>query len=133
MSSRTKQCKKRMLIFNILSTIIWICVAIFSTITVFIKAKNNNFGSNDYIAIKSGLVSLGIVVVVALFLCLFISNKLRTTLYMLSVMIATFVFGKVGMIVLFSIWFLDEYVFHTLAKFYTKKYSINKEIDLRDE
>lgn len=133
MSSRTKQCRKRMIIFNVISTILWISVALFSVITVFIKAKNLSFGSNDYVSIKSGLISLGITIFLAAIACLVLSDKLKTFIYMLSVIIAALVFGKIGMIILFIIWFLDYYVFDTLSSHYKNSYQVNKEIDMREE
>lgn len=133
MKNRTKICKKRMILFNMLSILIWIGIAIFSFVTILVKTSGSGSKDiNNYIEIKSGLIGIGITILIALIISIFISNKLRTTLYMLSVIVAALIYGNVAMIIEFAIWSIDEYVFKSLAAYYKNAYITNKEIDLRE-
>lgn len=136
-NERTKLCKKRAIVFSIISTILWIGAAIFSITSVFMKIGGvlTPSGTGTEIlseGFKNTLISMGVTFVIALILTIFMSNKMRMTIWMGSVIISTICFGQVAMYTLFGIWFVDEYVFHALAKYYRNKYSINKEIDLRE-
>lgn len=134
-SDRTKLCKKRAIIFSIISLVLWIGAAVFSLVSAFSMA-GGGFGATVSEMLSEGfkatLVSLGVTMLIALILTIFMQNKMRMTIWMASVIISTICFGQVAMYIMFGIWFIDEYVFHALAKHYRSKYSINKEIDLRD-
>lgn len=136
-SNRTKECKRKYIAFTVVSTIIWVGVAVFSVISMFYRLSGKFHGSNSYIALtdsfKATLIGVGTTTVIALFLSIFISNKLRTTIYMLSVIISTLIYKESAMYIIFGIWFIDEYIFRALSKHYKEKLSINKEIDLRNE
>lgn len=134
-SSRTKTCKRKMIFYKALSIAIWIGIAIFSIVSIFVKIKKGGPGSteNNYVAIefKSGLIGLGITISVALIIALFMSNKMRTMVYMISIMIAAIVYGNAAMIIEACIWAVDEYIIKELGDSYKLKYMTNKEIDLR--
>lgn len=139
MTKRTKDCKKKWLIFEGLSIFLWIGVALFSVISIFTRLPNKDETSDPAIGIilsdslKGTIVGLGITIIIAILLAFFISNKLRTTVYMVAVMICTILYGEVAMFIIFAIWFLDEYIFKALAVKYKNQYTINKEIDMREE
>lgn len=134
-SERTKLCKKRYIIFSTISFILWIGAAIFCVCSAFTKA----FGTATDEAgmpilsdqFKALLLSIGTTLIIALILTIFMSNKIRTTIWMGAVILGTICYGQVAMYIMFSLWFIDEYVFHLLAKHYKLKLSMNKEIDLR--
>lgn len=129
--------KKKYLTYKVISIALWMSVAIFTLVTGLVKASGADLPGSEYVELtdsfKSTIVGFGITMVIALFIALFISNKLRTTVWMLSVIICTLVYGKVAMIIIFLSWFADEYIFFALAKKYKNKWEINKEIDLRFE
>lgn len=137
MSDITKQLKKKAIIYQVISIAIWVSVAIFAIISSFLKAK----GLLTKVAtgvelkgeVKSALVGLGITMLIAVVVAMFISNKLRTTIYMLSVIASTICYGQVAMYIIFALWLVDEYVLVYLAKKYKTRYDTNKEIDLRTE
>lgn len=135
-SDRTKECKKKSIWFTVISTLLWVGAAVFSVVSVFMKAGGVGGGlavgemlSETF---KATLISLGVTLVIALVLTIFMQNKMRMTIWMGSVIIATICYGEVAMYTMFGVWFFDEYIFHALAKHYRSKYSINKEIDLRN-
>lgn len=133
--NRTKVCKNRKILFSLLSAIIWVGVAVFSIVIAFSKFKGSGGESalKNYVEIKDSLIGLGITLIIGLCLSIFMSNKLRTTIYMVSVIIASLAYGSVAMYIEFGLWFIDEYIFKSLADYYKAAYRTNKEIDLREE
>lgn len=121
-SDRTKLCKKRCILFSIISTILWLGAAVFSVVSVFMKASGH-LGATDILSesFKATLVSLGVTLLIALVLTIFMQNKMRMTIWMGSVIVATICYGQIAMYILFAIWFADEYVVHALAKHYREK------------
>lgn len=81
--------------------------------------------------LKEKVIAFGITAAIGLVVALFIKEKARTALYMISLVITVIIKGEVGMYIILAVWGLDEYVFHTLYKSFKNKYIINKEIDLR--
>lgn len=129
--------KKKFITYKLISIAIWMSVAIFTLVTGLVKASGASLPGSEYIELtdsfKSTVVGFGITMVICLFVALFISNKLRTSVWMISVILCTLVYGKAAMIIIFSLWFVDEYVFSNLANKYKEKWHINREIDLRAE
>lgn len=136
-SDRTKQCIKRRNIFFAISTLMWIGTVL--TIIILVLAKFNATtvsSSGESISIitqeaKDKIVAFGLSAFVALILALFVKEKVRTAVYMLSLVIAVILKGEGAMYVVLTIWALDEYVFYALYKSYKAKVTINKEIDRR--
>lgn len=134
-SDRTKLCRKRYIIFSVISFILWIGAAIFAVVSGFAKgfgggvdASGTPIFTEEF---KSLVVGIGTTLLICLILTIFISNKMRTTLWMGAVILSTICYGEVAMYTIFGIWFIDEYVIAALARHYKAKLSINKEIDLR--
>ncbi len=123
-----------MILFKALSILIWVGIAIFSVVSIFSKLKGTQLPTgNDYVEVefKSGLIGLGVTITVALIIAIFMSNKMRTMIYMISIMIAAIVYGNTAMIIEACIWAVDEYIIKSLGDSYKIKYMTNKEIDLR--
>lgn len=132
-SKRTKDVKKLALIFRILSVLCWLGVALVAVIVAFSKLGGSEKSGIDILseAIKTKLVSLSITVIIGIIISLLIKEKARVTIYMLSLILLTVVYGEVAMYIVLGVWALDEYVFYTLFKKYKRLAEINKEIDKR--
>lgn len=133
-SSRTKQCKKLAIIFRVASLLCWLGVAAFALIATMSKVSGTDKAGYDLLseAVKTKLVSLSITVLIGLILSLLIKEKARLTVYMLSLLIITFLYGEVSMYIVLAIWAVDEYIFFSLYKRYKSLILINKEIDRRE-
>lgn len=130
-SQRTKKCKKLTVIFFVVSTLCWVGVALFAIIATFCKFGNAKTVDILSEAVKDKLVAISTVAVIGIIMSMFIKDKARNTLYMISLLLISFLYGETGMYITLAIWALDEYIFYTLYKHYKLKISINKEIDLR--
>ena len=132
-SDRTKKVQHLSFIFGLASLLCWLGVAIFAVIVAFSKVGGSEKTGVDILseAIKTKLISLSITVIIGLICALLIKEKARTTVYMLSLLLLTIVYGEQAMYVVLSVWFVDEYVLHYLHKRYKNLSTINKEIDLR--
>jgi len=132
-SKRTKNVKKLSRIFFFVSLVCFLSVAIFTVIATFSKLGGSEKTGADILsdALKTQLVSLSITMIIGLVLALIIKEKMRTTIYMLALIINSILFKEAGMYSILAIWAVDEYVFTTLHKHYAKLTTINKEIDLR--
>ena len=132
-SERTKKVQNLSFIFGLSSLLCWLGVAIFSVIVAFSKVGGSEKTGVNILsdALKTKLISLSITVIIGLICALLIKEKARTTVYMLSLLLLTIVYGETAMYIVLSIWFTDEYVLHSLHKHYKNLSTINKEIDLR--
>lgn len=139
--SRTVKCRNRYIIFALISAVILFGVTLFSVISVFIKIAKPSLGTGTADegliqltdSAKKTIVGFGITTVITLIATIFISNKLRTTVYMLCVIVSTIIYGEAALYTLFAIWFVDEYVFKALSSHYKQAFKVNKEIDMREE
>ena len=132
-SKRTKDVKKLSRIFFSLSFVCFLSVAIFSVIAIFTRIGGSEEKGIEIIseALKARLVSLSITMIIGVILALIIKDKVRTTIYMLALVINAILFKEVGMYSILGVWALDEYVFTNLHKHYKQLAIINKEIDRR--
>lgn len=136
-SDRTKQCIKRRNIFFLLSTLMWVGTIVTILILCMTKVNATTTGDGGEAVsilsdeIKSKIVAFGLSAFVAIILALFVKEKVRTAVYMLSLIIAVILKGEKAMYIVLAIWALDEYVFYALYKSYKAKVTINKEIDMR--
>lgn len=129
-SERTKHCRNCYIGFSIVSLLLWVGAALFAVISGISIASGNHTGilTPEF---KAKLISLSATVIILLMLTLFMGQKLRMLVWMMSLILGTVAYGDVAMFSLFGVWILDEYVFSTLSKHYKSKLSINKEIDMR--
>jgi len=132
-SDRTKKVQNLSLIFGLSSFLCWVGVAIFAVIAAFSKVGGSEKTGMDILseALKTKLISLSITVIIGLICALLIKEKARITVYMLSLLLLTIVYGENAMYIVLGVWALDEYVLHALCKRYKNLAIINKEIDLR--
>ena len=132
-SKRTKDVKKLSRIFLSLSFVCFIGVALFSVIAIFTRINGSEEKGIEIIseALKTRLISLSVTMIIGVVLALIIKDKVRTTIYMLALVINSILFKEVGMYVILGIWAIDEYIFTNLHKHYKQLAIINKEIDRR--
>lgn len=145
MSERTKSLKKLYRLFGLLSLVTFVGVALFAVISVFIKTGNPQMTKagleaaaeshdikilNDDFVKK--IVGFGVTTLILLVISLVMTNKLKTTVWIVSMIICTIIYGEVSMYIIAGIWLVNEYAFTPLAKHYKQKLTINKEIDLRE-
>lgn len=133
-SKRTKDVRKLSRIFFFISLCCFVGVAIFTVIATFTRIGGSEKTGVDILSetAKTSLISLSITTVICLILALFIKEKIRTTIYMLALIINSILFKETGMYIILAIWFIDEYVFSALHKHYKQLVIINKEIDRRE-
>ena len=132
-SQRTKDVKKRAVVCFIISTLMTVGVVLFVVISTFTKIGGTESTGKDILseALKAQIISLSVTAIICLLLIFIIKDKVRHTLYMLSIIIAAIIYKEVGMYIVAGIWFVDEYIIHALYKRYKNLITINKEIDLR--
>ena len=132
-SQRTKDVKKRAVVCFIISTLMTVGVVLFVVISTFTKIGGTESTGKDILseALKAQIISLSVTAIICLLLIFIIKDKVRHTLYMLSIIIAAILYKEVGMYIVAGIWFVDEYIIHALYKRYKNLITINKEIDLR--
>lgn len=133
-SDRTKQVKRRAIIFGLLSTLILIGVVSFTVISAFSKVTGTDKTGTDILseALKAQIISLSVTAIICLLLAFVLKDKMRYTLYLLSLFIITFLYKNVGMYIVGCIWAVDEYIIYPLYKRNKSLILINKEIDRRD-
>lgn len=129
-SERYKSLKKKTIIFGIISY-----AALFITMVVCLIAGGINFNAvKDGVQIftdeaKTLFLSMSITAVIGTVLTFFLKEGTRTFIWVVCVVLASIVFGPVGMYIVLGVWLIDDYVIHKLFKYYQSKLSIRKEID----
>lgn len=129
-SERYKSLKKKTIIFGIISY-----AALFITMAVCLIAGGINFNAvKDGVQIftdeaKTLFLSMSITAVIGTVLTFFLKEGMRTFIWVVCVVLASIVFGPIGMYIVLGTWLLDDYVIHKLFKYYQSKLSIRKEID----
>ena len=133
-SKRTKDVAKLSKLFFFLSFVCFVGVAIFTIIACFTRLGDGEKQGIEIIsdALKTKLVSFSITMGIVVILAIFIKEKVRTTIYMLALVINGLLFKEVGMYCILGVWALDEFVFAALHKHYRQLTTINKEIDRRE-
>lgn len=131
-SERQIKLKRRKIIFGMLSTFCWVATAIIVSLLALnlLKEKDCNGVSIFSEQVKSIVTSVGITVIIAIATSIFIKDKIRTFVYMLSLVLSTIMYKDTGMYVVLAIWMIDEYVIYAIYKRYKRLYEIRKEIDL---
>ena len=133
-SKRTKDVQRLSRIFFLLSFLCFVGVAIFTIIATFTRVGGSEKTGMDILSdeAKKSLISLSITTIICLILTIFIKEKIRVAIYMLSLVIISVIYKTTGMYIILSIWAVDEYVFTLLHKHYKQLTTINKEIDRRE-
>ncbi len=132
-SERTKNVAKLSKFFLFLSFLCFFGVAIFTVIACFTRLGGGEQEGIEIISeqLKSVLISTSVTIIIVTILALIIKNKVRTTVYMLSLVVNGILFKEIGMYTILGIWALDEYLFTNLHNHYKQLATINKEIDRR--
>jgi len=139
-SKRTIEVTKKRNIFGAISYALWIGTALILTFCAFAtvggeKAIETAHNTTTILSesAKAALLSIGTTAIIGIAASILIKDKLRTAFWMASVVMSAILYGSTGMYIILALWLIEEYVIHTLYKYYASKVSINKEIDLRDE
>lgn len=134
-SEITKKLIKKRNIFAILDTIAWVGVGMFSAIMTFLMLDAKDKSGMPIISadFKALIVSVGITAIIGIVAAIVIKDKIRTAVWMLSLIMLTVIYKDLGMYCTLGAWFIDEYVIHSLYVHYRDRVKINKEIDLRTE
>ena len=132
-SKRTKDVKKLAILFWWISVVLTIGIVIFVLVSTFSKIGASDETGADILSesLKNRLISLSLTAIMCVLLILIIKDKVRQTIYMLSMIIAAILYKETGMYIVAGVWALDEYVIHALYKHYKALITINKEIDRR--
>lgn len=134
-SDRTIHCRKMRNIFAIISYCLWLGTIVVLVVMCFSRMDNNaekeamSILSEEF---KEKLYAFGTTAAIGIIATVFIKEKARTFIYMLSIIISVILQGEIGMYVVLGIYAADEFVIRVLYKYYANKVSINKEIDLRE-
>lgn len=134
-SARTKSLKKKRNIYGVISYGLWIGTALFMIIyalaTKDLPAPKE--GTIQFVTeeAKNWLFGLGLTAVIGIIGAIIIKDKIRTFIWMMSLIMSVILFGKGGMFTVLAIWFIDEYIIYALFKRNCRLVQINKEIDLR--
>lgn len=125
-----KQYKKKRNKFHIASLLLMTLTLLFYIIYGYVVMFSGPKESSVIKDIVWMLIPYGITAIILLAICIFISNKLRTTVWMASVIIGTLLFGRYCLLITFGLWIIDEYIL--FAKY--NKYKLRTEMAIvRDE
>lgn len=145
MSEITSRYKKKAVLLTILS---WILC--FGTAVVFLTIAINKYTGNETQAIielsgrfgakaqgvldraKTIIMTSLISMIPMIILSVIVKDKIRPLVWMLNIILSNILLGSVAMYIVFSVWFIDEYILRLMAKSALAKYVINKEIDKRE-
>lgn len=134
-SERTKSLKKKRNIFGIVSFALWIGTVLFLGIYALSTKElpKPKEGSIQFLTTeaKDWLLGLGVTAVIGILATFILKERMRTFIWMLSLVMAVILFGKGGMFTILIMWFIDEYIISAMFKHYCHLVEINKEIDLR--
>lgn len=118
-----KKYKKKRNAYRISSYALMLLTLIFFIIYAAVTRETSNDSSlqvnqiltEHFIGILTGL---GILAISLICVCIFISNKFRTTVWMANAILGTFLLGKWALIITFGLWLLDEYILKAKAEKY---------------
>ena len=134
-SEHTKKCARLRNLFKLLSPVLWIGTAVFLVFVGFaLKKKPESNEANQYLTIQftKAFYVLGVSVMITIILAVITKDKVRNTVWMANILLSSYIYGTVGMFIVFVIQSLDEYVVRNLGNHYAAKALINKEIDKRE-
>jgi len=134
MSDITIQYKKNRNLFFVLSLICWFGLCGFLIIYGLCVAFKPTTEVNETTeALKTLFMPLIVTYGIAIILVFFIREKIRNTVWIINIIISAAVLGVEFMYVAIALFALDEFVFRPLYNYNKNKYSINLEIDKRNE
>lgn len=132
-SQRTKDVSKLARIYFVLSCLCFLSVAIFSVVAIFSRVGGSEKQGMEIISeqLKTLLISTSITTLIIAIIALFVKEKLRYTIYMLSLIVIGLLYKERGAYITLGIFALDEFLLHNLYLHYKQLKTINKEIDKR--
>lgn len=133
-SDYTKKLKKLRNAFFIVDLVTYIGLTIVMVIAAISKVSGGSKVSTQVFSqeVIRVVTSMTTTAIIGILLTIFIKDKARTTLFIINTIIGSIIWGATGMYTVLAIWFVEEYLFHTLYKHYQSKVIINKEIDKRE-
>lgn len=134
-STRTKDLRNKRNIFLVLSYALWLIVSIWAISATFVAIQQKGGDGMSIFSpeFKQFLISMGVTGIIAIIGAIIIKDKIRTAIWMISLVLMTSIYHEPGMYTVLGCWLVDEYIFTTLAKYYGNRLTINKELDLRIE
>lgn len=145
MSKITSKYKKRAILLTILSWILCFGTAIVFLIIAVNKYTGNEtevmielsgrFGARAQEVLdkaKTIIMTSFISMIPMIILSVIVKDKIRPLVWMINIILSNILLGSVAMYIVFSVWFVDEYILRALAKNSRAKWVINKEIDKRE-
>lgn len=136
-SDRTKKLKKNKWLFFSLDTLFWVGTALFAIIATIIRFTNGGDTADSSVldllsdSAKEALIGIATTCGVGIVMTIFLKEKMRTTLWLASVVMISILYGDIGLYITLGLWFIEDVIFHNLFEYYSKKVLINKEIDIR--
>lgn len=145
MSNITSKYKKKAILLTILSWILCFGTAIVFLIIAINKYTGNEtqvmvelsgkFGARAQEVLdktKTIIMTSLISMIPMIILSVIVKDKIRPLVWMINIILSNILLGSVAMYIVFSVWFIDEYILRLIAKKALAKYVINKEIDKRE-
>lgn len=128
MTERTKKLRVSKNIFGTLTFALTAGVPSFMVVKLL-----NTLSFDGGLAEKLGSIiyPLSITVFITIILLTVMGFKVRNTLWMTALLLASYLYDTPGMWVVFGIWTVTEYFIYQIYKILKNKYIINKEIDKR--
>ena len=130
-SDYTKSLIKKRNIFFILSTATWIGLGL--TIAILCLSKVAGGGGEEILSasFKAKLASIGVTMLIGIVFSIILKERLRMTVYMFSLLVASVLSKTTGMYIVLAVWSVDEWIFRPIYLSLKNKVTINKEIDKR--
>lgn len=139
-SARTLKVIRNRNIFFIISNAMWIGTAVVLIFFALSKLGSKQAAEDAVVQtqiisdqLKTLLYSLSTTLIIGIIVSIIIKDKIRTFIWMVSVITAAILFNSKGMYCVLALWFVEEYIFHALYIKYKNLVQINKEIDLRED
>lgn len=77
------------------------------------------------------ITSMGVSLGITAALVIVVGHKVRNTIWMGCVILASYLYGNKGMWIVFALWAIDEYILYPLYRRSAQRVATNKEIDKR--
>ena len=132
LTARTKKCKKLGILFHFISW--FLCFGTALTFVIVGISRGWGSGNTDIKdTVGSVVYGIGVSLIPMAILAIVVKDRIRPTVWMIDIILANYLFDSWLMYIVFAAWLIDQYIIAPLAKSYTNKYTINKEIDRRGQ
>lgn len=129
-TSYTKNCKRKEIIFKVISYLL--CFGAAAAMIIFGFATGV-FGGGGPLVTKIGTIMYGFLlsIIPLVALTIIAGKKVRPLVFIVDLVVANVLFGSIGLYTMLGLWICDTYIFTPLGTRYKNLYTINKEIDKR--